>query len=249
MKKHIYILTSLIALLWLGGTLAHAQVKIGANPGTIGSSSNLEVEATNGNKTVVNKATGQLTIQDGTQGAGKILTSDANGGSSWVAPKSGKLILGTLPDNQTTPLTLPNNMAKVNLGASITLPPGKWMVHVGLAFFNPSTTAQVNLQVYLSTSPTGAGGAPIAGGVGVGGLPISLTNPVAPGFMTGEVVLPQQQTRVYPPPQVIEVATTTTFYLIGFNFSGGNTAVPNGQVSISRNISGTSAFFAQSLDI
>ncbi|WP_019991086.1 hypothetical protein [Rudanella lutea] len=62
MKKHIYFLTSLIALLWLGGTLAHAQVKIGANPGIIGSSSNLEVEANNGNKTVVDKATGAVSI-------------------------------------------------------------------------------------------------------------------------------------------------------------------------------------------
>lgn len=45
----------------------YAQVKIGANPATIGTSSNLEVESTNGNKTIINKTTGQLTIQDGTQ--------------------------------------------------------------------------------------------------------------------------------------------------------------------------------------
>ncbi|MBD2699168.1 hypothetical protein IC229_00870 [Spirosoma sp. BT702] len=62
---------------------AYAQVKIGSNPGTIGATSNLEVEAANGNKTSVNKSTGQVTIQDGTQGAAKILTSDANGGASW----------------------------------------------------------------------------------------------------------------------------------------------------------------------
>ncbi|WP_375448413.1 hypothetical protein [uncultured Fibrella sp.] len=70
-------------LLLAGATATYAQVKIGANAKTIGSASNLEVEAANGNKTIVDKATGQVTIQDGTQGTNKILTSDANGASSW----------------------------------------------------------------------------------------------------------------------------------------------------------------------
>ncbi|MCY7357664.1 MAG: hypothetical protein LH609_09365, partial [Rudanella sp.] len=73
----------LLLALMLLGSAANAQVKIGANAKTIGSSSNLEVEAANGKKTIVDKATGQVTIQDGTEGAGKVLTSDANGGSSW----------------------------------------------------------------------------------------------------------------------------------------------------------------------
>ena len=75
-------------------SFSKAQVKMGANPGTIGTNSGLEVEATNGNKTIVNKATGQVTIQDGTQGAGKSLTSDANGGSSWASPAVIKQNLG-----------------------------------------------------------------------------------------------------------------------------------------------------------
>ncbi len=66
--------------------MAQAQVKIGANAKTIGASSNLEVEAANGKKTIVDKATGQVTIQDGTEGLGKVLTSDATGKSSWVTP-------------------------------------------------------------------------------------------------------------------------------------------------------------------
>ncbi|MCY7356353.1 MAG: hypothetical protein LH609_02595 [Rudanella sp.] len=73
----------LLLALMLLGSAANAQVKIGANAKTIGASSNLEVEAANGNKTIVDKATGQVTIKDGTQGANKVLTSDANGGSSW----------------------------------------------------------------------------------------------------------------------------------------------------------------------
>jgi hypothetical protein len=64
-----------------------AQVKIGTNPTVIEPASNLEVEAsTTGRKTKVDKTTGQVTIADGTEGAGKILTSDAAGGASWQAP-------------------------------------------------------------------------------------------------------------------------------------------------------------------
>ncbi|MHA4740635.1 hypothetical protein [Dyadobacter sp. MSC1_007] len=63
-----------------------AQVKIGTNPTTIEPNSNLEVEAsTAGRKMKVDKTTGQVTITDGTQGAGKVFTSDANGAGSWQA--------------------------------------------------------------------------------------------------------------------------------------------------------------------
>ena len=229
--------------------MARAQVKIGANPGTIGTSSGLEVEATDGNKTIVNKTTGQVTIQDGTEGAGKILTSDATGKSSWVRPPSGKLIVATLPDGQTGFLSIPSNLEKVNLGASITLTPGNWLIYVSFNANNPSSSNQsINLQLYLSSSPTGAGGAPIPGGVGVGGLPTSITNPVAPGFLSGQILLPGQFSIGFATPQVISVASTTTYYLIGINFSAGDTSQPAGLMSISRSVVGTAAFFAQSLD-
>jgi len=84
------------ALVFGAASISNAQVKVGNNPATIGANSNLEVEATNGNKTIVNKATGQITIQDGTQGAAKVLTSDANGASSWqtaVAQPSPEVLL------------------------------------------------------------------------------------------------------------------------------------------------------------
>lgn len=41
-----------------------AQVKIGANPTTIGSNSALEVEAINGNKTIIQKDNGNVGIGD-----------------------------------------------------------------------------------------------------------------------------------------------------------------------------------------
>lgn len=60
---------------------AQAQVKVGANPGTIGANSALEVEATNGKKVTVNKTDGSLTIGSVPSGAvtDSILTVDASG--------------------------------------------------------------------------------------------------------------------------------------------------------------------------
>jgi hypothetical protein len=72
------------AAMLLSSSELMAQVKIGSNPTTIGATNNLEVEAsTAGRKTSVDKVTGQVTIKDGTEGASRILTSDANGGASW----------------------------------------------------------------------------------------------------------------------------------------------------------------------
>ena len=69
-----------------------AQVKIGTNPTTINAVNNLEVEAsTAGRKTSIDKVTGQVTIADGTQKAGRVFTSDGNGAGSW---KSGLLFAG-----------------------------------------------------------------------------------------------------------------------------------------------------------
>ncbi len=61
-----------------------SQLKVGSNPTTIGANSNLEVEATNGNKVSVSKDVGKLTIKDGSEGAGKVLISDVNGVSTWT---------------------------------------------------------------------------------------------------------------------------------------------------------------------
>ncbi|CAG5000580.1 hypothetical protein DYBT9275_02491 [Dyadobacter sp. CECT 9275] len=72
------------AMLFSSATL-FAQVKIGTNPTTIEATSNLEVEASTPNRQVkVDKTTGQLTIKDGTEGTGKVLISDANGGAAWT---------------------------------------------------------------------------------------------------------------------------------------------------------------------
>lgn len=67
---------------------AFAQVKIGTNPTVIDPANNLEVEAsTAGRKVTVDKATGKLTLADGSQGNKKILTSDVNGVATWESRK------------------------------------------------------------------------------------------------------------------------------------------------------------------
>ena len=75
---------AMFATALLFSSAAFAQVKIGTNPTTINAANNLEVEAsTAGNKVSVDKTTGKVTIADGSQATGNILTSDANGVATW----------------------------------------------------------------------------------------------------------------------------------------------------------------------
>jgi hypothetical protein len=98
------------ALLFGAASVSNAQVKVGANPAAIGTNSNLEVEAANGNKTIVDKATGQVTIQDGTQGVNKVLTSDAAGASSWKPVTAVLMPEVLLSVQRTTGQTVPFNV-------------------------------------------------------------------------------------------------------------------------------------------
>ncbi|MHA4737674.1 hypothetical protein [Dyadobacter sp. MSC1_007] len=100
-------------------SVSHAQVKIGSNPTTIDPNNNLEVEAsTPGRKTAINKTTGQVTITDGTQGAGKVFTSDANGGGSWQTSGAGCASFDAKGDNTTTPVVDTGVFAPVKLIAN-----------------------------------------------------------------------------------------------------------------------------------
>jgi len=83
--KYLSITFFTTLILFTASTL-FAQVKIGTNPTTINTASNLEVEASMaGRKTSINKTTGQVTIADGTQKAGRVFTSDGYGAGSWQA--------------------------------------------------------------------------------------------------------------------------------------------------------------------
>ena len=143
------------ATMLLGSSAAFAQVKIGTNPTTIEPGSHLAVEAsTPGRKVKVDKTTGQLSITDGTEGAGKVLTSDATGGSSWQNPLSGAMINGTL-GNQ---VTVTQN-GQIYSGATISFPrAGTYMVTARWMMPTAATSYPVGNQAFintaLSTSPT-----------------------------------------------------------------------------------------------
>lgn len=96
------LLVSAFLLAWAG--VVFGQVKIGANPGLIGTNSSLEVEATNGNKFIVDKNNGQVTIQDGTQGTDKVLVSDADGNAGWKSLADVKVPVTVFLGNSTDPM-------------------------------------------------------------------------------------------------------------------------------------------------
>lgn len=139
------------AALLLGTSSAFAQVKIGTNPTTIEPNSNLEVEAsTAGRKTKIDKTTGQVSIADGTEGAGKVLTSDAAGGTSWQNPLSGAMVNGTTGSQVT--VTNTGTFATYS-GATITLPrAGTYMVTAQWTMPTASTTYPIGNQAFINTA-------------------------------------------------------------------------------------------------
>jgi len=137
--------------LLLGSSTAFAQVKIGTNPTTIEPNSNLEVEAsTPGRKMKVDKTTGQVSIADGTEGVGKVLTSDATGGTSWQYPLSGAMVNGTTGSQVTVTNTA--TFATYS-GATITLPrAGTYMVTAQWTMPTASTTYPIGNQAFINTA-------------------------------------------------------------------------------------------------
>lgn len=104
----------------LSSTCLFAQVKIGSSPTTIGPNNNLEVESTGGQKTFIHKTTGQVTIADGTQGTGKVFTSDAVGGGSWQSSKLVQAAINYINDGVVTVPPYPSLMVFGNI--QITFP-------------------------------------------------------------------------------------------------------------------------------
>lgn len=115
--------TMLLVILSIACTDLFAQVKIGTNPTTIDPNNNLEVEAsTGGRKTSVHKVTGQVTIQDGTQGQGKVFTSDANGGGSWQSSTQ-FIFYGTTTNTSASPYVVESGLPANSLGQRIPFTP------------------------------------------------------------------------------------------------------------------------------
>jgi hypothetical protein len=64
MKQPKLLIGFVVAFALTASTSVFAQVKIGTNPTTIGTNSNLEVEATNNRKVIVDKGTGTLKVEN-----------------------------------------------------------------------------------------------------------------------------------------------------------------------------------------
>lgn len=82
---------------------------------------------------VKNTTSTALRIVDGTEAVGKVLTSDANGNSSWVYANL-RAISGTLPGSPVSFTSYGSGtppFLSLYTGGTIVLPPGKWMVCFG----------------------------------------------------------------------------------------------------------------------
>lgn len=86
-------------------------------------------------------------LADGSQGANKVLTSDANGNATW-AINSSTVVLGTL---STTAKTITNTAGDYT-GSYITLPPGKWLVTASMLI--PQSSAEFWVRSSFSDSPS-----------------------------------------------------------------------------------------------
>lgn len=96
---------------------------------------------------VQNATSPAFRLVDGTQAAGRILTSDANGNASWqtLAVTS---VAGTLPSSPTSFTSYGSGTPAViseYTGGYITLPPGKWLIGVGSTVsINSNTQTVIN---------------------------------------------------------------------------------------------------------
>lgn len=149
-------------------TTAHAQVKVGANPGTLSPNAVLDVESISGTHTVIlqngnmgvgttspgnkleiNNGTtaGAVKIIDGTQGTGKVLTSDANGVGTWQSIGSTAIVKVVASQ----PVDVTGSADNINLGLTrtITIPAGRNAI---VSVFN-NVPAGLNTEVSLNQIP------------------------------------------------------------------------------------------------
>ncbi|MFP3591398.1 hypothetical protein [Chryseobacterium sp. SIMBA_038] len=111
---------------------------------------------------ITNTSSTAVRIVDGTQGAGKVLTSDASGNTTWISPAL-KAIAGSFPTSTVSFTSYgAGNPPNISLytGATIILPAGKWLVSFGsLASLGQNdrinmSDAQLWCTAYLTDSTT-----------------------------------------------------------------------------------------------
>ena len=94
---------------------------------------------------------GALRIADGTQGTGKVLTSDGDGIVSWTLPAIYRqTIMGIFPSSNLQVLPTGTNVPRYS-GVYIDLTEGRWVVNGGLTF---NVGADTWIHAYLSSSNT-----------------------------------------------------------------------------------------------
>lgn len=101
---------------------------------------------------------GAIKIVDGTQGEGKVLTSDASGLATWRASASFKTTaLGVFPSSNITTLSNLNSGStdqQKYTGVYIDLEPGKWVVNTGMTIYCSKGNLTHFQHAYLSNSQT-----------------------------------------------------------------------------------------------
>ncbi|KAB7726495.1 hypothetical protein F5984_24580 [Rudanella paleaurantiibacter] len=159
MKQLIYVFTLLLGGWLLLPGAAQAQVKIGANAKTIGQNSNLEVEAANGNKTIVDKGTGNVGIGTTTPGNNLEVNSGTSGKSglrftnlnnSTTGATSGAKALGVnssgdvvTVEASAVPIYVPTLKAAIN-GYSVSVPQSSNTLGLSTPEFNTIPGASVS---------------------------------------------------------------------------------------------------------
>ncbi|WP_415327153.1 beta strand repeat-containing protein [Chryseobacterium sp. MMS23-Vi53] len=93
---------------------------------------------------------GKVRIEDGTQGINRVLTSDANGVASW---KTSSAVTPTVLGSVNHVKRFVNDYSLI--GSSVTLTPGRWLIHIGQLVINKTEATQTNnlwVRMTLSSS-------------------------------------------------------------------------------------------------
>lgn len=120
--------------------------------GTVAPTKKLHIQTTS--------AAPALRIADGSEMAGKVLTSDASGYSRWQA--LGAIPIIQIPLGSRTLFTINDVLSKyIYTGVPVTLPPGLWLIEVNMLIFKTSGTAASNfaakgwIKTLIADTPTG----------------------------------------------------------------------------------------------
>ena len=119
---------------------------LGVGIGSVNPTANLHIESV-GNS---------FRLEDGTQFAGKFLTSDENGNASWYTGVLTSLVLGTtgdIRDGYTENITFnQETIQRPYEPIEIELTKGKWLVNIGTIFYKHSNQELKNLYLSLTLS-------------------------------------------------------------------------------------------------